>query len=192
MSDKESVIREKRTNLAVRNNLMGPAGKFGRILEAFGTPIIRQGSGMMDVNYLDDPYDDEVYTEYGSTMSGQNGPVSYRDQILDSEDEFIVNEGLMFDGLSRGMHLEIVYWHDANEIKASYRGYPVYKEVAGELFGYAPFPEWENQVDRLYAAAKEKLAKTKKIIEQETRELIQKKKHSFWQEMRMRWGELMS
>lgn len=188
MSDKESVIREKRTIEATKKNLMGPAGKFGRILEAFGTAVIRQGSGMIDTNYLEDPFAESVHTEYASTLSGQNGPLAYKDEILDANDEFVVNEGLLFDGLGRGIHLEIKYWYATNEMTVSYRGYIVYKEIAGELSAYAPFPEWESATDTLYMAAKNKLSKTKKIDEQEMTEKINKKKKQFWQELRLRWG----
>jgi len=35
---KENIIREKRTLEATKKNLMGPSGKFGVILQVFGTP----------------------------------------------------------------------------------------------------------------------------------------------------------
>ncbi len=188
MNDKENVIREKRTNLAIKNNLMGPSGKFGIILQAFGSPITRQGSGLFDTNYLNTNYEDPVYTEYGSTMSGQDGPVAYRDEILDNIDDFVVNEGLMFDGLSRGIHLDITYWHVTNEMKVFYRGYSVYREVAGELYAYAPFSDWEDPIERLYKAAKEKMKNMKKIEQAELQEAVTHKKQQFWHNLRMRWG----
>src|SRR4051812_28705772 len=110
-SIKENVIREKRTIRAAKENLMGPSGKLGIILQAFGSPIIRQGSGLVDTNFLQNPFEEGPHTEYQPTISGQDGPVSYHDEILDAKDEYTYNEGLHFDGLSRGMHLEIVYWH---------------------------------------------------------------------------------
>ncbi len=163
MSDsKENVIREKRTIEATKKNLMGPSGKFGVILQAFGSPIMRQGTGLMDVNYLEDPYGDEVYTEYEDTMSG-GGPVAYRDEILDMKDDYVYNEGLLFDGLSHGVHMDIIYWHAANEIKVNYKGYLVYHEIAGELSGYAPFPEWEQKIESIFRAARDKMKKLKKV-----------------------------
>lgn len=186
--NKENVIREKRTIEAVKKNLMGPSGKFGTILHAFGSPVIRQGSGLVDTNFLQDPYGDNVYTEYSPTMSEQEGPIAYRDEILDDYDGNIYNEGIHFDGLSRGMHLEIVYWHATNEIKVTYRGFTVYKEVAGELEAYAPFPDWEDKTERLYKVAKERV-KIKKVEEEvEVGEIVHAKKRAFWQHLRMRWG----
>lgn len=187
-SNKENVIREKRTIEATKKNLMGPSGKFGTILQAYGAPIIREGSGLMDVDYLEDPYGDNVYTEFAPTLSEQDGPVAYRDEILDAVDNFYHNEGLLFDGLSRGIHLEIIYWHINNEIKVSYRGHLVYKEIAGELDAYAPFSDWENQIERLYKAAKDRMKKIKNIQEEEISTKIETKKKAFWQNLRLRWG----
>lgn len=186
--NKENVIREKRTIEATKKDLMGPSGKLGTILHAFGSPVMRQGSGLVDVGYLSDPYHDFVHTDYASTMSGQRGPVAHRDELLDLEDDNVYNEGLLFDGLSRGLHMEILYWHDINEIKVSYKGFVVYKEVAGELDAYAPFPEWEAMVEKLHRAAKERMKKIKHEQEVEYAERIQVKKKAFWQELRMRWG----
>lgn len=188
MNNQESVIREKRTIQATKENLMGPAGKLGVILQAFGTTIVRQGSGLLDVGLLDDPFAEFVETEYSSTMSGQNGPVVSRDEILTSGDDFTYDEGLMFDGLSRGMHIEIVYWHTDNKLIVNYKGYPVYCEIAGELFAYAPFPEWERLVNKLHSSAKERLKQIRQQQEEEIAKKIEKKKSAFWEMLRMRWG----
>ena len=185
---KENVIREKRTIEATKKNLMGPAGKLGQILQAFGSPIIRQGSGLMDAGFLDDPYDDLVHTEYSPTMSGQQGPVSYRDELLAPDSHEQYTEGQIFDGLSRGLHLEIVFRAVDNELTVRYKGYVVYKEVAGELDAYGPFPEWEDMIDRLYKSAKEKLKTVKKQLEVEIGQKIEEKKRSFWRDLRLRWG----
>jgi hypothetical protein len=167
---------------------MGPSGKLGTILQAFGAPVMKQGSNLMDVGYLESPYQDEVYTEYSSTLSGQQGPIAHRDEILDLEDDGVHNQGLLFDGLSRGIHMEILYWHDTNEIKVSYRGFQVYHEIAGELSAYAPFPEWEDLIEKLHRAAKERMKKIKKDRELEFAEQIQTEKKAFWQKLRTRWG----
>lgn len=184
----EKAIREKRTNLAVTKNLMGPAGKFGVILRAFGTSVMRQGSGLMDAGYIDDPYEDSVYTEYSPTVSGQQGPVMYRDELLNAGDDNVYEEGLLFDGLGRGIHLEITYWHANNEINVSYKGYKVYRELAGELEAYAPFPEWEDIIERLYRTARERVKQLKEYEEAEIGRRIQQKKDSFWRRLRETWG----
>lgn len=184
----ENAIREQRTNQAISKNLMGPSGKFGIILEAFGLTITRQGSGLHNSNYLDDAYDQGPYTEYESTMSGQLGPVVYQDEILDYDDGMISDEGLIFDGLSRGVHIEIIYWEVENEIKVSYRGNIVYWEIAGELESYAPNSDWEDIIERLFLVAKKRV----KILRAEEEEIngkkIQQQKETFWQSLKSKWG----
>lgn len=184
----ENPIREKRTIEATKKNLMGVTGKFGTILQAFGTPVVRQGASFMDTGFLSDPYQDDIYEEFESTASGQYGPKKYRDEIRTAEFDNSYNEGLIFDGLSRGMHLEIVYWNAENHLKVSYKGYPVYVEIAGELEGYAPFDEWEQLIERLYTAAKQKVKQNKLLKEQEMINKVNKRKQDFWQNLRMRWG----
>lgn len=56
MHPRERAIREKRTNEAILKNFVGPDGKLGMIARYLGSPIIRQGSGLYDASYLDDPY----------------------------------------------------------------------------------------------------------------------------------------
>ena len=111
MSQKEKVIREKRTNQAIANNMMGPTGMLGVIVRTFGHPIMREGSSMYDVDYLD-PDMDMVDVEYETTLSGQAGPVVFRNEIPEADagagspheenPNFI---GYSFDGLSRGMQI---------------------------------------------------------------------------------------
>lgn len=184
----ENIIREKRTIEATKKNLMGPSGKFGMILQAFGTPITRQGSSLLDTGYMSNPYDDFVETEYASTLSGQQGPVAQRDEILTFDSDYVFDEGLLFDGMSRGIHLEILYWNAENRLKVSYKGYPVYIEVAGELEGYAPFEEWENIIERLARSAKDRIKQIKKQQEEDARKKMEERKNKFWEVLKMRWG----
>lgn len=187
-SQKEKVIREKRTMEAVQKNLMGVSGKIGLIAKTFGYPIVRQGSGLNEATYLDDPYEDFVDSEKASTISDQDGPEIWRDEIKDMGDDFSQEEGYVFDGLSRGMHLEIKFWHHNQKLEVSYKGYEVFKEVAGELHAYAPFPEWEDMIKRLYKVAKEESKRLKQYEEVEVGKDIEEKKRSFWQRIRYRWG----
>jgi hypothetical protein len=202
-SQKEKVIREKRTIEATKKNLMGPAGKIGIIVRALGDPIMAQGGSNIDTYYLEDPFEDFSNVEYEKTLSGQNGPVAWTDDLIENEGGAgAIHEdnsnflGYVFDGLSRGIHIEIQYIRQIDimtmrqiyTLKVHYKGYEVYKEVAGELDAYAPFPEWEDLILRLYKNAKEK---HKSIKDQEYTDLIEvvdKKKASFLDRLRMRWG----
>lgn len=185
---KEKVIREKRTIEATKKNLMGQVGKFAVIAKNLGTPIIRQGSSFLDATFLDDPFDDFSDAEFESTASGQAGPMMYQDKITETSDQTVTEEGYLFDGLSRGMHLEIKAWNENGKIEVSYKGHSVYKEIAGELYGYAPSDEWEQLIHKLYRVAQDRRKDIKKIQEQEIGEIIRKEKLSFLDKLRYRWG----
>lgn len=182
----ENAIREKRTIDAVKKNYMGPTGKFAIILQIFGTEIIRQGGALTSGNYLEYE-DDDVYEEYESTVSGQPGPLMYRDEILETDD-VISEEGLLFDGLSRGMHLEIIFWSNENELIVNYKGNKVYHEVVGELYGYCPDEEWEQYIDKLYSVAKNKFKIIQSLEEEEMKKKIEVKKESLIEKLKNKWG----
>lgn len=192
---KEKVIKEKRTTQAVSKNFFGPTGKISIILKAYGSPVMRQGGTFCDVNYLEDPFEDYSDTEYETTVSGQNGPVAWRDEILeDGDGAGIAHEnnpnylGSVFDGLSRGIHIEIQQMRHSHTMVVNYKGYEVYKEVAGELEAYAPFPEWEDAINRLYKSAKTKYEEIKGQNLIELTDVIDRKKSFFWEKLRRRWG----
>lgn len=170
MNAKEKAIQEQRINLATRNNIMGSAGKLGIISKWLGSPIIRQRGGLFDVNPFENQYaykEDGIHTAY---------------------DDNLQLEGYVFDGLSKGMHLEIKYCEVTNKLTADYKGYRVYTEVAGDLYSYAPFEEWEKMVDKLYKQALERQRKHKEKNEGRLIEEAQKEKLNFLQRLRLIWG----
>lgn len=164
-------IRERRTNLAIKQDYMGVAGKLGMIAKFLGHPIIQEDTGMMDASYLDDPYD----MDEEETM-----PTTHNQEIQEV--------GHAFDGLSSGMHLEIRYLYHKQELTVEYKGHTVYKEVAGDLFAFAPFPEWENLITLLYVRAKARRKKLEASMEPLVEEIVQVKKQGWLQKMRYRWG----
>jgi hypothetical protein len=188
LTQKEKVIQEKRTIEATKKNMMGITGKLGLIVRVLGSPVVRQASGLYDQYFLDDPYENESNTERSGMMSDQLGPEIWQDEIKDADDSCSQEEGYVFDGLSRGMHFEIKFWHYNQKLDVSYKGYQVYKEIGGELFAYAPFDEWEQMVERLYKVAKRQSSQLKDIKEFETRQTIESQKRSFWQKLKMKWG----
>ena len=169
MNKQERAIREKRTNEAIKKDYMGASGKLGMIAKFLGHPIVQEGTGMMDVTFLDDPYDDE-------------------DEIPTTENLEVQEMGYEFNGLTSGLHLEIKYLYADQEIVVQYKGYTVYKEAAGDLFAFAPFPEWENLIDKLCLKVKARKKKVEESLEPVIEELVQVKKQSWLQKMRMRWG----
>ena len=187
-TQKENAIREQRTIEATKKNFMGTAGRLGVIAIVLGSPIIRQGSGLYDISYLDDPYEDFTDVEFETTASGQKGPLMWKDEIPEMSNEIAEEEGYVFDGLSRGMHIDIKYWHNSNKLEVTYRGYLVYKEIGGELVAYAPFPEWEDMIGRLYKAAKTQAKDQISLEEVEIGEAVERKKQNLWEKLRTRWG----
>lgn len=186
-TQKEKVIQERRTLEATKKNLMGTSGKLGVIAQTLGNPIIRQGCGLFDVNVLE--YEDEfVDVDYESTASGQRGPEIGRDELPEAADMNVEEQGYIFNGLSRGMHLEIHHWLSNQRIEVTYKGYPVYTEISGELLAYAPFPEWEEMIERLYKLAKDRAKGAKAVQEAILNEKIKAEKRNFWTRMRQRWG----
>lgn len=188
LSQKEKAIQEKRTIEATKKNMMGSVGKLGMIVQVLGDKIIKEDGGLYDIGYLEDPYTDNSEVQYETTMSGQNGPEIGKDELPYTEFSQSQELGYVFDGLSRGMHLEIKFWHHNQRIDVTYKGYLVYKEIAGELFCYAPFDDWEDMIVRLHKAAKEKSKDLKHLREMAIGETIEEEKRSFWEKLRMRWG----
>lgn len=189
---KEKTIKDIRTIEASKKQFIGMDGKLGLIVKYLGDPIMQDPFSYATI--LEDPFD-LTEVEYERTLSGQNGPVIYRNEELiadegaGSADEENPNFlGYIFDGLSRGMHIEIKYTRFDNEIKVYFKGHEVYCEVAGELEKYIPFDEWESMIERLHLAAKQKTKKNKESEKQELIENAKKLKNSFWQKIKNTWG----
>lgn len=177
---KEKAIREKRTIEAAKKNLMGVAGKLGSIARYLGHPIKYQGSGLGDVRSLDD-YLGERYDVYAQWNDDEL-------PTFDEDADFIETIGYIFDGLSRGIQIEIKYLDDTKTLTVHWKGYPVYREIAGDLFAYAPVDDWEDKVNKLYDQAR----KVASRIQEEERAMdeakARKDQNSFLQRLRLRWG----
>jgi len=168
-------IREERTLLAYRKNLMGPGGKLGAIVKTLGQPIMAETG--VDTNWMEDPYalyDPEDIPEF-------------------MEDPNAIPIGFVWDGLREGIHMEIKIDNFKNKISCHYQGYLVYQEEENVLHAYAPrhpmAGEWEHIIDDLYARAKRiKLHDVKveeKIAKQGNKGLARK----ILDALRMRWGD---
>ena len=171
MNELEKRLREDRTRDAVKENLMGMNGKLGIICKNLGYPIYRQGGG----DLYESTEMEDIFAEEGEMSTMEMGGS-------------ICQLGWGFDGLSRGMHIEIKCFEYKAEIIATYKGYEVYRESSGELEGYAPFDSWHNMVNNLYATAKKKEKENKTNMEHIIAEEIGKKQLSYLQELRLKWG----
>lgn len=198
MNDKEKRIKEERTIEATRKGLMGSGGKFGTIVKHLGQPITVHSKGGLyfDSNYLEDPWElpgegDPWELQEGTAeevqkqipyMGMENDPNSIGDPVT------LTNIGWHFDGLNRGIHLEIKYESEKSELTVHYKGYTVYREIANELMAYAPFDEWEDKINQLFKVAREKQIHTLKTDKEERIESAKNAKENWWQRVREKWG----
>ena len=203
MNEKEERIKEQRTIEAAHKNLNGLGGKFGVILQGLGQPIIAQGGSLYDSMTIEDPYEVKETKELGGTPEEMQEQIPYFDSDTGEEpvggawrnDREYVKQpysvtkvGYIFDGLSKGVHVEIKYMIDTNELTVYHKGYLVYKEVAGDLQSFAPNDEWEEKIDRLFKTAK-KVRKVKgKQSQKEKVANAMRKRDSWWQTIKTKWG----
>ena len=124
--------------------------------------------------------------EYGDDEKQPYGPWKQNPSDMEYIGQFII--GWLFDGLSHGMHLEIKYMEHNHSLTCHYKGYEVFREVRGELIGYAPLNEWEDWVNRLFVVAKEKRVEKQATSEQEYTKAAEREKMSWWNRFRLRWG----
>jgi hypothetical protein len=197
----EEKIREQRTIEANKKNLVGQSGKIGLVLKMFGEPIIAQtqGGGYVDTNYIDLRNEDIVDDPKNNSEYMQSIPVMNSDDQQRPEGTewtempegigFGVQQiGWHFDGLSRGMHMEIKYDEYTTEFTLTYKGFLAYKEIKGEIFAYVPNPEWEGWIESLCKKAKEKQRRMKEVEFENQIKNSQEQKQAWWRQMKSRWG----
>lgn len=170
--NREQQIKEARTIEAMKNGYMGLEGKFCSIAKHIGQPIFHQGSRVFEQTFLDDPYH-----------------IPEADEIpMMDEDQNSYEVGSQFDGLSRGMNLTISIAHHLREITCRYQGRIVYKEIAGELEGYSPDPEWENKIESLALLARSIERQKRPDERAKLIESNQKKRTEILEYLKLKWG----
>lgn len=195
----EHQIKEQRTIEATKKNLVGPNGKLGAILKTMGQPIIshNEGGAYVDSYYLDDPLaeDDEIrraedfLTKVPTIDMNSEQPTGNEWGIRAEPISYGIYEiGKIFDGLSRGMHLEIKYTEETAVLICTWKGYIVYRECKGDLTSYVPGKDWEDCIDRLYTVAKRSLRELKEVEFKENVQAAEKEKKSWLDSLRERWG----
>lgn len=180
MHDREKQLKDIRTMEAIQKNLMGAGGKIGVIVKHLGEKIRSHGSACLDSTMLSDPW----------FLEDEDGPNGYSpERIYDMEDfgEPTVT-GWYFDGLNRGMHLEIKYIEDTRDLTVQFKGYVVFREIEGQLDCYAPNEDWEELIERLYSAAHQKAVATGNVRLQENKKTAARKAVAYLDKMRLRWG----
>lgn len=84
--------------------------------------------------------------------------------------------------------MEIKYLEQQKKLIVEYKGYPVYVEIAGDLFAYSPFDDWESKIEKLYDLA---VARRKTQVDSDKSriaEVAMEKQKSVLQRLRFLWG----
>lgn len=170
--NRDQMLKEARTIEAMKKGYMGLEGKFCTIAKRLGHPMFRQGGLYVDRTYLEDPYyqpeEDEIPT------------------MDDEEESYEI--GLHFDGLSRGMNLTVSVLFHLREITVRYEGQIVYKEIAGELEGFAPVDEWEEKIDSLYTVSRNIEREQRPFEKKQLVAQADKKRKEILESLRLKWG----
>lgn len=169
MHDKERRIREQRQIEATKNGFTGLGGKFGTIVKYLGQPILMETSLQ---TFYPNPLEIDETNEIATL----------------SEDFNYIIMGFAFDGLTRGMHLEIKYIDETKDLRVQYKGCTVYQEINSELCCYTPHPEWEAKIESLYKIAKIKEDEARQIENAEAKEERKNDFIEFLKNLKTRWG----
>ncbi len=185
----ENKIKDLRTIEANQKNLVGPTGKLGIIVRMFGQPIIDEGGGIYEVDYLD--YDQFSYEGfYETTVSKQRGP-SLGDNRIHESDEDVTYRclGYFYNALSAGINMEIRSEKDEDHfsLQVIVEGSVVYQELNGDLEQYVP-GDWEKKVNSLYRVAEKRLEGIKKNMAISIKQEAEENKQGFLQRLKERWG----
>jgi hypothetical protein len=177
MLDKEQRIKEQMTTKAMGNGLMGITGKLACIACNLGSKIVSETPDMFSETSMPDVWE----------LPG-NGEWDFKKIHDNDETAWSRDIGFIFDGLSRGIHLEIKYLSDEKSLTVYHKGYTVFREVSGDLEGYVPQPEWEDQVERLFKIAKQIAEDRTKVEKEAFKKVAEKRAMSYLEQLRLRWG----
>lgn len=198
MSKKEEIelkIKEQRVLEANKKGLVGFSGKIGTVVKTLGSEIIYQSLDY-DVfeNQNDNPKNSAELMSSIPIMEIDNNTRPEGNEWGEKGESYFSYTrklGLHFDGLSRGMHMEIMYNEEASELSLTYKGYLAYKEVMGEIETYVPNDQWEQWIESLFKISK-KIQREKKEIEFKNKTLAsQKSKENWINNLIKKWGDIL-
>lgn len=185
----EAKLKERRLAEATKKGLTGATGKIGTVLRSMGGPMVSQTDDAthLDIEGRGEEGRDGIPTMYMDGVERPTGP-EWSDSEEDATPYGICSVGWHFDGLSRGMHLEIFYKDESSEMSVYHRGVLVYREVQGELLCYVPSTEWEGWVSSLFKVAKKVQREEKERDFQSKVQEAERSKMSWLRDLASRWG----
>ena len=189
----EARIREQRVLEANKKGLVGVSGKIGVVLKSLGQDIVSQGYAD-DVLGWGDGVEPRNASEFMKTIptievDGNQRPETNEWGEIGEEIPYSTRKiGIHFDGLGRGMHMEIMYDEDKSELSLTHKGFLAYREVMGEIDTYIPNDEWEGWIDRLFKTAKEIQRRNKEVEFNNNALAAEREKLAWWESMKKKWG----
>lgn len=192
--DLEARIKEQRVLEANKKGLVGFSGKIGSVLKAFGSEIVSHESESIVPLFEEIPEEPRNAKELMSYIPTVDVEGSSRPDTAEwgeaGETHFASTRkiGMHFDGLSRGMHMEIKYDDEKSELSLTYKGYLAYRETMGDLDVYVPNEEWEGWIERLWSLSKKIQRQNKELEFKKKAEEADRAKEEWWVSLRKRWG----
>lgn len=174
------------------------AGKIGIVLRTLGQDIIQHhqesgGSFLYPDEEMSEPTKAEDILSYIPTMHSELNSRPEGDEwgnigeIIPASTRRI---GMHFDGLSRGMHMEIKYDDEKSELSLTHKGYLSYRESMGEIDVYVPNKEWEEWVDKLWVFSKSIQRKLKEEEFNKKAAESKEAKESWLYSLMAKWGKI--
>jgi hypothetical protein len=183
----EARIKEQRLAEATKKGLTGPTGKIGVVLRMLGGPIVSQTEDASYLNLDGEEEDGGIPVMDVEGARRPEGPEWSDDERIATH--YGIHEiGRHFDGLGRGMHMEIFYKDESSEMSLYHRGFLAYREVQGDLQCYVPSDEWEGWISSLFKVAKKRQREQKEREFEERVKESERTKLSWLREMASRWG----
>lgn len=185
----EARLKEQRMAEATKKGLMGPSGKIGTVLKSMGSPIVSQTEMSTPLD-LEGRGEDGVEAMPTIYMDGVERPSGqeWSDSEVEATPYSIHSIGRHFDGLGRGMHIEIFYKDESSEMSVYHKGHLVYREAQGDLLCYVPSEEWEGWVSSLFKVAKRVQREEKERDFQSKVQEAERSKMSWLRDLASRWG----
>jgi hypothetical protein len=168
----EKIVQEQRTIEAMKKGYMGYEGKFAQIARKFGFDVVQQGSGAFHQTFIDDFYE-----------WGEEEEIPTMD-----EDEVIRHLGYNYDGYKNGDDLTVNLNLANAEIKVTFEGNMVYKEVAGDLECFVPNELWELKIEAIYSRVLKNDKSKKKSVRQDLVKRSDAKKNEILKRLKDKWG----
>lgn len=197
--DLESKIREQRVLEATKKGLVGASGKIGTVLRMLGSDIVRHDEESGAAAFLDmeddrlEPRSVGELLSYIPTMDDEENQRPEGQEWGEIGETHLVSTrkiGMHFDGLSRGMHMEIKYDEERSELALSYRGYPAYREVMGDIEIYIPDAEWEGWIEKLWILSRDMQRRQKEEEFKKKTEETTKAKDTWLESLMKKWGKI--